>query len=170
MSTREPEEEPMRSLTFSVPWGVALLTLFALAPCHAQKVPAPSREVFKCEENGKIVYSDAPCLGAKRVDVEPTRGLNKSTGSEKVGADVRRERMDEAMAKAVEPIFGETVEQRAKRHRRASLPAKAKVYCNRLDAEIPAAEQEERQSGKEQLPRIQSKLLKLRQQYKELKC
>lgn len=160
----------MRSVMFSVRCGVALLALLALAPCHAQKVPAPSRDVFKCEENGKVVYSDAPCLGAKRVDVEPTRGLNKSTGSEKVGADVRRERMDETMAKAVEPIFSETAEQRAKRHRRASLTDKAKVHCNRLDEQIPATEQEEQQTAKEPLPRIQSKLLRLRQQYKELKC
>lgn len=40
----------------------------------AQSLPPSSRTVFKCEVAGKVVYSDTPCLGASKVDVEPTRG------------------------------------------------------------------------------------------------
>jgi len=42
----------------------------------------PAKTVFKCEENGKVIYSDSPCLGAKTVDVEPPRG---EIGGQEIG-------------------------------------------------------------------------------------
>jgi hypothetical protein len=50
----------------------------------AQSLPAPSRTVYKCEVGGKVTYSDSPCLGATRIDVEPTRGVSKLSGSQRV--------------------------------------------------------------------------------------
>ena len=47
---------------------VAVLAFFS-SLAEAQSLPAPSRTVFKCEEGGRIVYSDSPCLGAKKIDV-----------------------------------------------------------------------------------------------------
>ena len=44
------------------------------------KLPPTSRTVYKCQEGAKTVYSDEPCLGAQRINVEPTRGLDKSSG------------------------------------------------------------------------------------------
>ena len=35
----------------------------------------PSRSVYKCNGNGIPIYSDAPCLGAERLEIEPTRGV-----------------------------------------------------------------------------------------------
>ncbi|OGS97878.1 MAG: hypothetical protein A3K04_04695 [Gallionellales bacterium RBG_16_56_9] len=136
----------------------------------AQELPPPSRDVFRCEEGGKVVYSDNPCLGAKRVDVQPTRGLNKVSGTERVGADVRRERQNEQMADALRPVFGETAEQRAKRHRRASLSPTAQAACTKLDAEVSSAEQQERESARELLQSVQARLYQLRLQYSRLKC
>jgi hypothetical protein len=69
----------LTSLTLVLSSGIA----FAEA-----KLPAPSRTAFKCEVAGKVVYSDSPCLGAQKIDVEPTRGLNKSTGRKLIGYDV----------------------------------------------------------------------------------
>jgi hypothetical protein len=40
----------------------ALVAISNLAP--AQTLPSPSRTVYKCEHDGKVVYSDAPCPGA----------------------------------------------------------------------------------------------------------
>ena len=140
----------------------ALLAALFTSQSLAQKLPPPSREVFKCEERGKVVYSASPCLGGKRVDVEPTRGMNKSSGTERVGADVRQERHNEQMAEALRPIFGETAKQREKRHRRFPLTAKAKVQCNRLDTDIPVAEESERTSMNDDLPAAQAHLHLLR--------
>ena len=94
--------------------AISKLTTFTIAtllalPSTAQKLPAPSREVFKCEHGGKVVYSDAPCLGAKKVDIEPTRGLDKQSGQVRRGADVRQERLSEQITEAYRPIFGDDV-------------------------------------------------------------
>ena len=149
----------------------ALSTLLVLSlAAFAQKLPPPSRTVYKCEADGKVVYSDSPCLGAKKVDVEPTRGLNKATGTEKVGADVRAEQTNELMANALKPIFNETPEQRAKRHRRAKLSPNAQERCASLDGQLPVAEDKERQSTGAELATTQKQLLNSRREYKELQC
>jgi len=63
--------------------GVGLAWLAQTCFAQTVKLPEPTRTVFKCEEAGKVTYSDAPCLGAQKVDVQPTRGLNKSSGTER---------------------------------------------------------------------------------------
>ena len=151
--------------------SVSVLGLLAFVlPGIAQKLPAPSRTVYKCEADGKVVYSDSPCLGAKKVDVEPTRGLNKSTDSERVGADVRSERHDEQMAEALKPIFNETPQQRAKRHRRAKLKPDARQQCGRLDEQIATFESKEAGAVGSELATTQRQLLDLRSQYRSLQC
>ena len=70
---------------------VLICMIMASTLGHAQKLSPVSRTVFKCQVAGKTVYSDSPCLGAKQIDVEPTRGLNQTSGRVRVGADVARE-------------------------------------------------------------------------------
>jgi hypothetical protein len=150
-----------------------LALAFALLAAHsslAQKLPAPARTVFKCEVQGKTVYSDETCLGAKRVDVEPTRGLNKSSGSERVGVDVQRERLNEQMAEALKPIFGESAEQRSKRHRRAKLSPGAQSQCRIIDQQIETTEATESRASRADRASNQARLLDLRTKFKELQC
>ncbi len=151
-----------------------ILTLVAvtLAMGHplAQKLPAPSRSVYKCESGGKVVYSDAPCLGAKRVDVEPTRGLNKDSGTERIGGDVRQERLNEQMAEALHPILGETPQERAKRLARAKLSPDARAECAKLDGDILATEAQEASRSSASLPATQANLLRMRRRYRDLRC
>lgn len=135
----------------------------------AQKLPQPSREVFRCEVNGKVTYSDAPCLGAKKVDVEPTRGLT-STGKEAAGADVQRERFNEGIAEAIRPLTGKDAKQLQVDGKRLNLAAPARAECRQLDAAIPAAEQRERVSDARTRPAIQQELLTLRQRFIQLHC
>jgi hypothetical protein len=140
---------------------VSALASFSSGLAIAQGLPAPSRTVYKCEVGGKVVYSDSPCLGAQRVDVTPTQGLNKSSGSERVGADVRRERHNETMAEVMRPLFAETAEQRAKRHRR---------QCDDLDRRISSAELEEGRTAQAERQTVQERLLGMRAQHRDLKC
>ena len=88
----------------------ALLSLPQLLMClllcnlaQAQPLPPPSRTVFKCDEGGRVVYSDRPCLGAKKIEVEPTRGVSRLSGRERVGSDVQREVFRENVAEALRP-------------------------------------------------------------------
>jgi hypothetical protein len=149
---------------------VSALASFSSGLAIAQGLPAPSRTVYKCEVGGKVVYSDSPCLGAQRVDVTPTQGLNKSSGSERVGADVRRERHNETMAEVMRPLFAETAEQRAKRHRRASLAPDVRRQCDDLDRRISSAELEEGRTAQAERQTVQERLLGMRAQHRDLKC
>lgn len=149
--------------------SVVLGLCVVCAPAVAQKVPAPSREVFRCEVGGKVTYSDAPCLGAKKVDVEPTRGMT-STGKERAGADVQQERLNEAMAEAIRPLTGKDAKQLRTDAKRRRLSASAQRECGALDASIPDAERRELQAGVEARPMIQRELLGARQRFIQLGC
>lgn len=133
-------------------------------------LPAPSRIVFKCQAGEKVVYSDSPCLGAQKIDVEPTRGLNKSTGRELLGYDVRQEQQRESMAKKIQAITGMDTRQFETFGRRMKLTPEAQKECKQLDIKIQITEQEEKQSKPEALAQSQAALLVLRKRFREIKC
>jgi hypothetical protein len=148
--------------------GAVFMTLVGVS--QAQSLPPPSRTVFKCDVAGKVVYSDSPCLGARQIDVEPTRGANQATGKELTGVDVRRERQREGMAEAVRPLTGMDAKQFNVAANRTKLDAGTKAQCSILDVQIPAAEADEVKSvGQDRLD-VQARLLKLRQQFRDLRC
>ena len=150
---------------------MVLAAHFAVAAqASAQSLPAPSRVIYKCQVAGKIAYTDEPCLGAKRLDIEPSRGLNKFSGKEMIGADVQRENYRDMMGDAIRPIAGLDRQQYATVHRRVNLAGAAKVECGLLDQSIPRSEAMEAASSREARPAIQRDLLTLRKRFKELRC
>ena len=137
----------------------------------AQSLPPPSRTVFKCEDGKKTYYSDSPCLGAKKLDVTPTRGMNKSTGRELIGTDVEREQRHEQTAEGIKPLTGMNAQQLDQFGRRMQLSGQAQQACRRLDQALPMAEQGERAAqGTAELQTAQLQLLRLRQQFRDLRC
>ena len=153
---------------------IPLITLWLITlTCHAFAggLPPPSRTVYKCEDGKKVYYSDSPCLGATKVDVTPTRGLNKSTGRELLGADVRREQTHEQFAEAFKPVTGMNAQQLDKFGRRLQLTAEAQRRCQELDRLLPQAEQAERSAlDPTQTKFAQANLFTLRKQYRDLRC
>lgn len=137
---------------------------------YAQKLPPPSRTVFKCQEVGKTVYSDAPCLGAKLIDVEPTRGLNKSSGRVQIGADVQHEQHREMIAEALRPLSGLDAKQLAVQGRRRKLSLEDQMDCRRLDGDMSAAQQDEKNATQSDLKEVQMKLYQLRKRFQKLGC
>ncbi len=148
---------------------IAALAIVA-SSVAAQSLPPPSRTVYKCEDGKKVHYSDSPCLGGKKVDVEPTRGLNRSSGRERVGQDVQREENNELMAAALRPILNETPEQRSTRHKRFKLEPSAKAECARLDVKVPRLEEQERSATSETIAAVQRQLLASRTRFHNLRC
>lgn len=143
---------------------------FASMQTYAQKLPPTSREVFKCVVAGKTVYSDAPCLGAQKIDVEPTWGLSKSSGREQVGNDVRHEQYREMFADVVRPLTGMDAKQLDVQGRRMKLAMTAQWECRRLDVDIQAAEKEEKRVKQPALDDVQAQLLRMRRSFRELSC
>jgi hypothetical protein len=145
---------------------VILISQFALA----QSLPPSSRTVYKCEVAGKTTYSDSPCLGAVKIDVEPTRGLNKSSGRELVGKDVRREQHRETFAEAVRPITGMDAKQFETQSRRMKLSSESQQECRRLDKEIAATEYDEKHLNQSALTKTQGHLFTIRRRARDFGC
>ncbi len=132
------------------------------ATATGQNLPAPSRTVYKCISNSKVFYSDSPCLGAERIEVEPTRGVGRVKRT-----DVRREHLREMMAETVKPLTGMDAKQYNTFSRRN---ATARHECRALDNQLPKKEQALTAITVELRPEADKQLLKLRQRYRDLRC
>lgn len=149
--------------------GIALVHQ-GTAAAQTTTLPAASRSVFKCEESGKVIYSDQPCLGAERLTIQPTRGLNKATGKERVGSDVAREHRHETFVEAVKPLTGMDQAQFDKASRRTRLDSRAKAKCNVLDTEIARLESQKKASAATERSQGDIQLLEARTQYRNIGC
>ena len=149
----------------------ALILALSFAGALAQGLPPPSRTVYRCEVDGKVRYSDAPCLGARKVDVEPTRGLNQSSGRTVVGQDVSRERQREAFAEGIRPVTGMDARQLNQAGRRQKLSPAMQRQCQVWDQQIPVAESAEKAAkAAADLAAAQRRLLELRTAYRKSGC
>ena len=149
---------------------VTLLMPVATATAQGTTLPQPSRTVYKCAVAGKTVYTDDACVGAQLVNVEPTRGMNKSSGKELTGTDVRRERQNEVFAEAIKPITGKTPKQLDVQRSRFYLSAQARAECENLDREIPQNEAREKVVSLASRAPLQQQLFALRKRHRELRC
>jgi hypothetical protein len=138
--------------------------------CSAQSLPTPSRTVFKCTQNGKVIYSDSPCLGAQRLEIEPTRGVSKLTGKEKIGSDVRNEVNREVFAQAVRPLTGMNDKELKAFGKRQKLTAEWQRECHAMDIEIPLLEAKEKSAVKEVSQQVQQELFRVRSRYRAIGC
>ena len=151
----------------------AIITILLIAinnPAKSQNLPPPSRTIYKCETGGKIVYSDAPCVGAKKIDAEPTKGANKITGKERIGKDVMIENYNEIFAKITNSVTGQSPESFERQRKRIYLSPQDKMNCAKLDIFIPYLEKEEMNAKKENLRNIQESLYNQRLAYRNLRC
>ena len=140
--------------------------------CLAQttSLPPTSRTVYRCEVEKKVVYSDEPCLGAKRINVEPTRGLDQTSGKKQSGNDIRNEHNREAFANALKPLTGLDDAHLQKRVRRNKLSLGDQTECKSLDERIPEAEAREKVTVAETLMAVKQELLAMRQHQRKLRC
>lgn len=145
-------------------FGLGVATTLAAA----QSLPPPSRTVFKCHHAGKLVYSDSPCPGAERLEIEPTRGMNQTSGRVQVGADVQRELNREAFAEAIKPLTGMDAKNLDRAGRRMKLSPAAQKRCRQLDQSIPVLEAREKRA--EELQAVTDLLFKQRSEFRSLHC
>jgi len=127
--------------------------------------------MYKCKVNGTTTYSDTPCLGATRIEVEPTRGVSKLSGTQRIGNDIAREQLQEGLATALRPISGMDTKQYAVFARRNQLPAPAQQECRQLDQTLPALESEEKHTATQPALRdVQMRLFQMRRRFTDLHC
>lgn len=131
---------------------------------------ASAEAVYKCTDNGKVSYSNEPCLGAQRVDTMATRGLDKMSGVQRSGNAVQAEKNNEAIERAMQSVVGKNY-RRDRAIKRQYHSAFDKLQCERLDGQIEALEKEESYiKNKVQLEVLQAELFQRRKAFKDLDC
>jgi hypothetical protein len=151
-------------------FALPALLIIIVGTVGAQQLPPSSRTVFKCNVAGKVVYSDSPCLGAERLEVEPTRGMDAASGRKAVGGDVLKELHREQVAEALRPITGMDAKQFDAYGRRMKLSQETQRECSNLDKALPVAEKEEGQAAGVERTTVQERLYVLRKRFRELRC
>jgi len=126
--------------------------------------------MYKCKINGTTTYSDTPCLGATKLEVEPTSGVNKLSGKERTGHDVFYERDFERFAQNTRPLTGMDAKQLKTATRRNQLSPLEQQACRQLDQELPMIEDEERRAVQPALRDVQAHLFIKRKKFHELGC
>ena len=149
---------------------MTLVLAWGALPAAAQQLPPPSRTMYKCTDNKVVSYSDKPCLGAERLVVVPTRGVNKLSGKERIGRDVRAEHHREQFAEALRPISGMNAAQLEVFSRRIRLSSAAQSECRQLDPVLLHTEALEAAADKAGKPAVQRNLFVLRSRYVALGC
>ncbi|MBX9935734.1 MAG: DUF4124 domain-containing protein [Burkholderiaceae bacterium] len=132
---------------------VELLCLLFLAGTTALSQP-----IYRCEYQGKIGYSDEPCMNAKVVDVLPTEGAHSLSGKKTSNARSRQEETRKMIDNILMPVTGLTHEQMKVERRRMKLPAQDKFECTWLDTKINAKNVDE------------ATLYQARKRYFDLRC
>jgi hypothetical protein len=139
-------------------------------PLRGQSLPQPSRSMYKCVVGKQVTYTDEPCLGAERIEVEPTRGVNSLSGKARTGPDVANEQRREMWAEALRPLTGLDAKGYAAEARRSRLSSAAHAECARLDVANAQMEAAERAADASAKPAVQRDLLTLRKRFKDLRC
>ena len=154
----------LRVLSFPLKRLTTALMVIAVLPAAAQ------HPVYRCETNGKVSYSDAPCVGAKVIDTTPTQGVDKMTGQSRKGRDVQREEFNTAIDNALRPLHGRSHAEMDVMRRRMKLTNHEQAQCARLDSRLLALEADAAGAAGEAKARADVDLYKSRKQFFDLKC
>jgi hypothetical protein len=152
-----------------------VVILAAVSACAlAQPVSPASRSAYKCKIDGKTVYSDEPCLGAQKIDVEPSKS-NAATRSTSTGSSARRQQprpepQAEASAEGEHPTADIETKPAQVLSGRARLSSASQRECRDLESSMTALEREEKEASKSELPRVQSQLFTKRKRFADLGC
>lgn len=143
------------------------LGLLVLAVCSAAQA-----QVYRCEVDGKVTFTDDPCLGGARVEVVPTQGLDSLSGKSMKGADVRRNERNRAVDQALRPLTGKAHEEMEVMRRRSTnrLTPEERLKCQLMDGRIANLEAQERNTQGEERTRAQAQLLEQRKSHRQLNC
>lgn len=126
--------------------------------------------VYRCETNGRVAYSDSPCVGAKVIDATPTQGVDKMSGQSRKGAEVQRTEMNNALDDALKPLTGKSRGEMDVLRRRSRLPMADQAECVRLDRQLAMLDGGESKSDNRARAEAEVRLYQARKRSFDLKC
>jgi len=137
-----------------------------LASCIASAAPP----VYRCETNGRVAYSDSPCVGAKIIDATPNQGVDKMSGQSRKGAEVQRAETNNAFDDALRPLTGKSRGEMEVLRRRVRLPPQDQAECARLDRQLPVLEGGSGSPDAKARAEEEVRLYQTRKRFFDLKC
>ncbi|MEJ1165562.1 DUF4124 domain-containing protein [Variovorax sp. CCNWLW186] len=103
---------------------------------HAWAAPP----VYRCENAGKVSYSDSPCVGAKVIDATPNEGVDKMSGKSRKSTELQRTELNRSIDDALKPLTGKSREEMDVLRRRVKLQPREQGECRQLDSHLPELE------------------------------
>ena len=149
---------------FGMKLVLSCLVLFTATSLSAQP------RVYRCETNGKIAYSDAPCVGAKVIDATPTQGADKMSGASRKGREVQRDEFTALLDGAMRPLHGRSHDEMNVLRRRVNLASRDQQQCAELDSLVPKLEADAAKGTGEGKGLADVNLYKTRKRFFDLKC
>jgi hypothetical protein len=100
------------------------------ATIHAQPERAAT---YKCVTDGKVTYTDAPCVGGKLVDTTPTQGFGRMSSPSRKGTGTRKSRRPKPAAEVPNPFLDPAEEESTQAVNRPNLASPDKRDGQILD-------------------------------------
>lgn len=144
--------------------------LTSLAALVALPQIAFAQAVYRCETQGKVSYSDAPCVGAKVIDATPTKGMDKMGGRSSKGKEVRREEFNALMDDALRPLTGKSNAEMDVLRKRVRHSPEDQRRCRALDQRLPQLEAAAASGPNDRKAQAEVALYQARRQFFDLKC
>jgi hypothetical protein len=147
--------------------------LFALAaaslalPAASQTLPPPPHQVYKCEQDGQIAYTDHPCAGAEKAELLKVRAAPPAPPSPTAAPTARD---GQAPGGFRDAGTGPTDSLAALPERPPRVARTPQAECPHLAQRIALVEAEEQHATSQNIRMIQERLAVQRNRYSELGC
>ena len=147
------------------------LSRFALL-CVALGLPytVMAQQVYRCEVNGKVSYSNEPCQGAKVVNTTPAQSSDRTSGQQRKDMDALKAELERNNATKTRALAAKTPEDPEVAKRRENLTPLAKHSCSLLDQSLPQLRENAAHGTPENKEKADIQLYKARKAFQDLRC
>jgi hypothetical protein len=144
-----------------MPFKPNLLVLGALF-CIGASMQASAQQVYKCASRKSVTYSEQPCSSRiVNTDQAPVRAKPQ---------DVRRQEQNQAMARAMRRMPGESAEQFDTRRRRGRLTSEDRAECAVLEKRMPVEKASINNPDPTEVSKAEAALRESGKRFSDLRC
>ena len=147
------------------------LSRFSLL-CVALGLPytAMAQQVYRCEVNGQVSYSNEPCQGAKVVNTTPAQSSDKTSDQQQKNLDALKAELERNNATKTRALTAKAPEDPEVARRRENLTPLAKHSCSLLDQSLPQLREDAAHGTPENKEKADIQLYKARKAFQDLRC
>lgn len=129
-----------------------------------------AQQVYRCEVNGKVSYSNEPCQGAKVVNTTPAQSSDRTSGQQRKDMDALKAELERNNATKTRVLTAKAPEDPEVAKRRENLTPLAKHNCSLLDQSLPQLRENAAHGTPENKEKADIQLYKARKAFQDLRC